>query len=164
MPTNGKIFVAHRRRRQCGHAMIEFAFAGLLSLALMTASFDFSRIIFSRTMLRQAVREGVRFATSGRTVDGLGQDASIRRVVMQGSFGILTGNENKIKIRYYNRETGVQIADGLNSNAQGNLVEVALDGFTISSIATVMRADQVFSLAMAGIGAVEPYPGAPPIR
>lgn len=151
---------AMRPRTRRGQAIIEFAFVGVSSVALLTASFDFSHTVFSRAVIRHAVRVGVRFAATGRTLSGMNQDASIRSIVKANSFGLLTGQDALIKIRYYSPVDGVIT----NSNAQRNLVEVAIEGLQKTPLAPLMRSGQLINLDMNAVGAVEPFPGNPPIR
>lgn len=90
----------------------------------------------------------------------MNQDASIRSIVKANSFGLLTGQDALIKIRYYSPVDGVIT----NSNAQRNLVEVAIEGLQKTPLAPLMRSGQLINLDMNAVGAVEPFPGNPPIR
>lgn len=117
--------------------MVEFALVLLPLLAIIFAIIDFSLAVYLRSTFRHAVREGARYAVTGRTVPGMGQDASIRGVVQRNAMGFLNGSSgaSKIFIRYYNPGTLAET----QSNSGGNIVEVSIEGYTWNWIAPVMR-------------------------
>jgi Flp pilus assembly protein TadG len=117
--------------------MVELALVLLPLLAIIFAIIDFSLAVFLKSTFRHAAREGARYAVTGRTSAGMGQDASIRGVVQQNAMGFLDGTSGaaKIYIRYYNPGTLVET----QSNAGGNIVEVSIEGYTWNWIAPVMR-------------------------
>jgi Flp pilus assembly protein TadG len=117
--------------------MVELALVLLPLLAIMFAIIDFSLAVYLRSTFRHAAREGARYAVTGRTASGLGQDASIRGVVQRNAMGFLNGasGASKIFIRYYNPGTLAET----QSNAGGNIVEVSIEGYTWNWIAPVMR-------------------------
>jgi hypothetical protein len=117
--------------------MVELALVLLPLLAIMFAIIDFSLAVYLRSTFRHAAREGARYAVTGRTASGMGQDASIRGVVQRNAMGFLDGasGASKIFIRYYNPGTLAET----QSNAGGNIVEVSIEGYTWSWIAPVMR-------------------------
>ena len=67
-----------RRTRQRGNAMLEGALALPPLLMLLFATIDFSIALLVKNTVQASVREGVRYAVTGQTVNGLGQDESIR--------------------------------------------------------------------------------------
>src|ERR1700736_3055102 len=93
-----------RKARQGGNAMLEGALALPPLLMLLFATIDFSIAILVKNTVQSAVREGVRYAVTGQTVGGLGQDASIRTVVENNSLGFLNSSngDSLISITYYN--------------------------------------------------------------
>ena len=117
--------------------MVELALVLLPLLAIIFAIIDFSLAVFLKSTFRHAAREGARYAVTGRTSAGMGQDASIRGVVQKNAMGFLNGTSGaaKIYIRYYNPGTLVET----QSNAGGNIVEVSIEGYTWNWIAPVMR-------------------------
>jgi hypothetical protein len=131
-------------------------------LALLFASFDFNFAIFARAILRHAVREGVRFAVTGQTLTGMGHDASIKQIVKNNAMGFLgaSGSDEKIKIRYYNPDTGAEVS----ANTQGNIVTVSIEGLNFTQAAALFRTNDQFSLKVTGVGQVELYSGTPPAR
>ena len=120
--------------------MVEFALVLLPLLAIIFGIIDFSLAVFLRSTFRHAAREGARYAVTGRTAAGMGQDASIRAVVQRNAMGFLNGSSgaSKIFVRYYTPGTLVET----QSNAGGNIVEVSIEGYTWSWIAPVLRRAQ----------------------
>ena len=64
---------------------------------------DVSWMIFAQVTLQSAVRQGVRYAVTGQTMSGMGQDASIRSVVQHAAVGFLPATQasSQIAINYY---------------------------------------------------------------
>src|SRR5215472_5999458 len=109
-----------RRRGQRGSSMVEGALVLPPLLMLLFATIDFSIAILVKNTVQSAVREGVRYAVTGQTVSGLGQDESIRTVVENNSLGFLnsTNGDSMISITYYNPGTLAAVS-GVGSNAPG---------------------------------------------
>lgn len=149
------------RRGERGGAMVEFALVGIVFLALLLAAFDFGYVIFARTMMRFATREGVRFAVTGQVLDGMGHDASIRTVVSQNSLGLVKAHEtDKIKIQYYVPDASAETA----LNAQGNMVAISVENFSHWPMAPLLRPTDAIPIEATSVGRVEDFPGTPPTR
>jgi Flp pilus assembly protein TadG len=107
--------------------MLEGALIILPLLALGFALLDYPLAIFIQNTLRNAVREGVRYAITQQSGGG-GQDASIKSVVQQNAMGFLNsadisaGNAS-ITITYYDKST-LASTNGSGSNGQGNICVV----------------------------------------
>jgi Flp pilus assembly protein TadG len=121
--------VRRRSKRQGGSAVLEGALVILPLMAICFALMDFPLAIFIQNTLRNAVREGVRFAITQQTGAG-GQDAAIKTVVENNSMGFLndadlTGSPPKstFTITYYDKSTLLAVA-GAGSNGEGNIVVV----------------------------------------
>jgi Flp pilus assembly protein TadG len=129
-----------RRSGRRGNAMVELALVLLPLLAIIFGIIDFSLAVFLRSTFRHAAREGARYAVTGRTAGGVGQDAAIRAVVQRNAMGLLNGSSgaSKIFVRYYTTGTLVET----QSNAGGNIVEVSIEGYTWNWIAPVLRRAQ----------------------
>jgi Flp pilus assembly protein TadG len=115
---------AMRSRKQAGSAALEGALVLLPLMALFFAMIDFSFGIYIQNTLREAVREGVRFAITQQT-GGSGQDAAIKAVVESYSLGILneadiSAEKSTFTITYYDGSTLAAVT-GTGSNAQGNI-------------------------------------------
>jgi Flp pilus assembly protein TadG len=167
-----------RRRRESGHTMMEASFILVPFLAMFFAMYDFGMAIFLKNTMQFAVRQGVRYAVTSQvqTVSGspLGQDASIKNIVSQNSFGFLnyvaptgTGRpcsgQGCIYIRYYNPNTLVEVT-GTNSNAGGNVVQVSAENLTWAWMVPLMRSSTPLSFSVASADVMEPSPsgGIPP--
>lgn len=99
-------------------------------LAIMFAIVDYSMPVFFRSLMTHAVREGSRYGITFQTQGGASQTTSIQNVVMSQSAGFLAAetNRSKIKVRYYNQLTFAEDTSA-NRNADGNIIEVAVEGF-----------------------------------
>jgi len=108
--------------------MLEASFVFLPLMALFFAMIDIPFGIFIQNTLREAVREGVRFAITQQT-GASGQDAAIRAVVENYSLGYLNdaaiaAGKATFNITYYDGRTLTAVT-GVGSNAQGNICVIA---------------------------------------
>jgi Flp pilus assembly protein TadG len=120
---------SERRRRQKGSAVVEAALVLLSMMALFFAMIDIPLGIFIQNSLREAVREGVRFAITQQTGPN-GQDAAVKAVVESYSMGFLSdaaisAGTAAFSITYYNGTTLANAGTGAGSNAQGNICVVS---------------------------------------
>ncbi len=156
-----------RKRRESGSAIIEFTLVLLPLLGFMLLTMDVAWMFFAWASLQEGVREGVRFAVTGQLLSGYtGQDASIRAVVQQYSFGFIPAANAAadIDIQYYTPTTLTAVS-GLNSNTGGNVVKVTVTGVTIRSFGPIWRAGGPMSLAASSSDVMEGSPGGiPPPR
>jgi len=88
---------------------------------------DFALALFIQNTLREAVREGVRYAITEQT-GANGQDAAIKATVETASMGFLTDADitsgaSSFSINYY--DTTLTAVTGVNSNAPGNIIVVS---------------------------------------
>lgn len=146
-----------------GIALMEAAFVLIPLLALLLAILDIGFVIFLRSTFQHAVREGARYAVTGRTSGGMGQDASIKAVVQANAMGFLNGTAgaDKIHIRYYVPGTLTETA----SNAGGNIVEVSVEGYTWGWMAPLLMSKTPLTMTARSSDRVEPSPGGvPPTR
>jgi Flp pilus assembly protein TadG len=116
--------VSRRYRTQTGSAILEGALVLLPMMALFFAMMDYPLGIFIQNSLREAVREGVRFAITQQT-GANGQDAAIKAQAESFSMGFLndaaiTAGTETFTIQYYNGSTLAAVS-GVGSNAQGNI-------------------------------------------
>ncbi len=153
-----------RRVRQRGNAMLESALIFLPLMAIFLAIIDFSLAIFVKSTLQHAVREGVRYAVTFQTQDGLCHDDSIKNVVVRNAMGFLSSEEaqQKIHIRYYLPDTlGVT-----PNNNPGNIIEVSVEDFAWGWIAPIWRSNTPMSMLIRSSDRMEGLPGGvnPPCR
>src|SRR5438445_3595291 len=118
---------------------------------------DISWAVFSKAALQHAVREGVRYAVTYRTMAALGQDASITSVVQQNAMGMLNGSSGAslVSIQYYTPDT----LTPTNSNAAGNVVKVSVTGYSLSPLGPLMRSNSPLSLSVSSSDRTESCPG-----
>lgn len=151
------------RRTQRGSAALEGALVMLPLMAIGFALLDYPLGIFIQNTLRNAVREGVRFAITQQTGAG-GQDAAIKQVVEQNSMGFindgdLTSSPPKatIAITYYDRST-LAAVNGVGSNGQGNICVVSASVQT-KWMAPLWRETGLISFSAASSDVMEAPPG-----
>lgn len=143
--------------------MVEVALCLLPFLGIVFLIIDLSLVIFLKGTFQHAVREGVRYAMTGRVMDGLGHDASIKRVVQSYTLGFLAGEEGaqKIRIRYFLPGT----LQETSSNAGGNIVEISIEGFSWRPLVPLLRGSGPVTITARSTGIMEPSPaGIPPPR
>jgi Flp pilus assembly protein TadG len=154
--------MARAEKRTGGQALIEFALVALMFLAIIFVSFNFFFWTFTKAALHNAVREGVRYAITGRTTASLGQDDSIRQIVKENAFGLLNSASamDTIKVEYFAAEgTG-----STESNAAGNIVVVSILNYTPAAIAPVFGFQYPIRISVRAVDKVEPSSGLPPPR
>src|SRR5580698_11042505 len=79
----------NRRSRESGSQVLEATLV-IVPLLLMTfLMLDLSMVIFLRTTMQEAVREGTRYAITGQNTTGPCQDDSIKTVVKAHAAGYL---------------------------------------------------------------------------
>jgi len=146
-----------RKAGQRGSQAVELALTMVPILAIMFLLIDLCLAIFLKATFQQAVREGVRYAVTGRTETDLGQDASIRSVVQHFALGFIrpVDADETIKIRYFRPDTLVE-KTGVGSNAGGNIVEVAMEGFSWRPIAALMKSGLPVGIGARSSDLVEP--------
>jgi Flp pilus assembly protein TadG len=155
---------ALRRKRQGGAEIVEFSLVMIPMFGILFLVIDLSWMLFARATLQFAVREGVRYAVTGQTMTGLGQDASIRTVVQQNSMGILAGSKGaaEITIAYFDPNANLAAT---SSNAGGNVVEVSASGVSVFPLAPLFHSGAALSMSAVSTDVVESSPGGiPPAR
>lgn len=172
---------AARWKSRRGNAFIEFAIAGLPFLALFLGVIEISTMVFIKSALQNAVRDGVRFAityqTSFNGTSCATQTDCVRRVIIANSLGFInTSNSSLVQVRYYNPNyLGTALTPGtvgngfvlcgniatcspldstplLYMNQTGNLVEVAIEGYNRDWMAAIKAAPGHDSNALPGTG------------
>ena len=120
--------------------MLESVFTVLPTFAMILAMVDFSLMLFRRSTLQNAVREGCRYAVTFQTqvVGGtqLGQDTSIKNVVQQFAMNFVTTADSPqhIFVNYY-APTNLNTPISPGGNTPGNVVEVSVQNISFSWLA-----------------------------
>jgi Flp pilus assembly protein TadG len=153
--------VRARSKTQRGSALLEGALIILPLLALGFALLDYPLAIFIQNTLRNAVREGVRYAITQQSSAG-GQDASITSVVMENSMGFLNdadisaGNAS-ITITYHDKASLATVS-GNGSNGQGNICVVTAS-VTRGWMAPLWRNSGLLTFSASSSDVMEAPPG-----
>ena len=148
-----------RKSRESGSQVVEATFV-IIPLLLMTfMMLDLSMVIFVRTTLQEAVREGDRYAITGQNSVGPCQDDSIKAVVKRHSLGFLnsTTAASTIHVQFVNPTTG-----GQGTNAYENIVNVKIEGYKYSAMAPFQRLNYPLYVFAEASDVMEPLSGASP--
>ena len=96
---------ALRKKRRRGSYFIEFSLSFWPLFVLMLGIIDFSMPIFLRSAFTNAAREGVRYATTYRTLPGMNHIQSIQSIVVQNSTGFLDASTgaNYVVVKFTTR-------------------------------------------------------------
>ncbi|MGA9625581.1 MAG: TadE/TadG family type IV pilus assembly protein [Bryobacteraceae bacterium] len=136
-----------RKLRQRGSEMLEFTLAFLPVLGFLFLILNIAWAVYSRATLQYAVAQGVRYAVTSQTMSGMGQRASIQKVVQSHAFGALQATAgaatgvngwNNIYVDWYlvnadgslTNEDGVVGGNGMQVNGQLPLVEVSVQSIS----------------------------------
>jgi hypothetical protein len=159
---SARVAKAGRSRGRRGSSMLEFALVALFFLTAVFVTFNLFFWVYAKAALHNGVREGVRYAITGRTKPLLGQDDAIKSVVADNSFGLLRSPSEaaKISVDYYTADGSGASSD----NSAGNLVMVSVRGYTPPTIAPVFGFSLPIHLTVRAIDKVEPFPGTPARR
>ena len=134
-----------RRRRSRGDTIMEFAFFVFPTFAIICGFFDLGMALFTWNTLQNAVREGARYAITFQTDVSGHQITSVKNTVAAWSMNFVSasavagGSGPYIDVKYYTPPTTANpsgtVVSGANSNAPGNLVEVAIKSYPYSYMA-----------------------------
>jgi Flp pilus assembly protein TadG len=130
-----------KRAAQRGNTMLELALILTPMFALLLAIVELAMPIFKKSTFQDAVREGVRYGiTYQTTYNGTtysSQTAAIKAVVQYNSMGFLAGTSgaNQIYVKYYSPVSPfTDVTSSSSANADGNIIEVSVQGYTNSWI------------------------------
>lgn len=114
------------RRSQRGAELIEVSLLIIPILGFVFITFDLSMVVFLRSTLQHAVREGVRYGVTSQ-VDSSGYaDDAIKNVVKRAAVGFLntTAASNTIHVRYMSPVDG-----SMTDNSKGNILHVSVEAY-----------------------------------
>jgi Flp pilus assembly protein TadG len=160
------IFGKTRRPGRRGNTILEAALVLGPLFMLIFGTIDFAMALLMKNCIQAAVREGVRYAITGQTMNGMGQDDSIKTVVQSNALGFLSSStwKSNIVISYYNPKT-LSAVTGVNSNGEGNIVQVSVTGLSWLWMVPYGRSAAPLPIAAASSDIVEPPPnGTTPAR
>lgn len=136
-----------RSRAQRGSEILEFTLALLPVLGFLFLLLDVAWAVYTRSSLQYAVAQGVRYAITSQTMNGLGQKDSIRTVVQRSAFGRLGAAStdpgwSKIQVHFY-LPNGTDVSNTPGGNGEQNgvypLVEVSVESFSQSSFMPTIK-------------------------
>ena len=148
-----------RKSGERGSQVLE---ATLVFVPLMLMTFlmvDLSMVIFLRTTMQEAAREGARYAITGLNTTGPCQDDSIKAVVKTyaaGFLGTLAGAA-AVHVQFVNPSTG-----GQGANAPGQIVNVKIENYKYNAMAPFQRLNYPLYVSATASDVIEPYSGAAP--
>lgn len=128
----------HRGRR--GNTLLEFALILTPFFALALTTIELALPIFKKSTFENAVREGCRYGiTYQTTYNGTtygSMTAAIKAVVQANAMGFLT-DPSVIHVNYFNSSTFADVTGTPSANADGNVIQVSVSGYTHSWIAPI---------------------------
>jgi len=136
--------------------MIEAALVMIPMIVLVVASTDLLLGLFVRNTLQYAVREGCRYAVTGRTVPGNGHIHSIQSYVRSQSLG-LVARESDVTVRFFD-ESGLGEVRGRGANGGGNIVQVSVEGYRWRWIVGHFVGSSDLNISVSSSDVLEPSP------
>jgi Flp pilus assembly protein TadG len=136
--------------------MIEVGITVVLLFGLLFLIMDLSMLLFVRTTLQDAAREGVRYGVTGTQVGGNTYlNDSIRQVVQDAALGFLSGTAGacKINIAYINPDTGTA-----SIGTQGDVIYVSVNGYNYTPLGAVLKSADPFSISVSASDILEKCP------
>jgi Flp pilus assembly protein TadG len=127
--------------------------------AFLFLLFSTAWVIFARSTLQNAVREGVRFGVTGQTLGSSCLGSSIQQVVYQYSFGFIPASmaAAEVQVTYYNPTTLAAIS-GTGATAGGNVLQVSVSGLSVNSFAPVWHSASPINLSASASDVLESPP------
>jgi Flp pilus assembly protein TadG len=144
------------KKRVRGASVIEAGFVFLPLVAVIFLILDLSFAIFVKTNLQNAVRDGVRYAVTGRLVGSHRYlNDSVVQVVQDNALGFLNGSDGacKVSVNYFNPDTGAA-----STGTQGDLVVVSVSGFSLSPFGPILRNAQPLQFSVSASDIMERCP------
>jgi Flp pilus assembly protein TadG len=134
-----------RAARQRGAELVEFGLVLIPLLGFVFITCNLAWCLFNRATLQYAVREGVRYAVTSRTLKDKCHVDSIKTVVQNNSFGLLNGTQGWDRI-HVSFTDPVTFKEG--TNAGGQIVEVSVEGYSMDLIAPLLTGGNVDKKSM----------------
>lgn len=148
-----------KRSRERGSQLVEASLLIVPMLLMTYLMLDLSMVVFLRTTMQEAVREGARYAITAQNTTGPCQDDSIKAVVKTYALGYLksTTAAATMHVQFINPNTG-----GQGTNAPGQIVNVKIEGYKYSTLAPFERVNYPLYVSATASDVIEPYSGAAP--
>ena len=148
-----------RKSGERGSQVMEATMVFVPMLLMTFLMVDLSMVIFLRTTMQEAAREGARYAITGQNTTGPCQDDSIKAVVKSHASGYLgtTVGAATIHVQFVNPVTG-----GQGANAPGQIVNVKVENYQYNAMAPFQRLNYPLFVSAKASDVIEPYSGAAP--
>lgn len=135
---------------------VEVGLTLVLLFALIFLVMDLAMLVFIKSTLQQAVREGVRVGVTARLVGSTTYlNDSITQVVQGESLGFLNGSEGvcRIQIRYFDPNTGT-----LSSGTQGDVLVVSVNNYNYTPLAALLKSADPLAVSVSASDILERCP------
>lgn len=140
--------------------MIEFSLCFLLFLGTVLGFAQMAMVVWTKSALQHAVREGVRYAVTGATSGGRGHLGSIRDAVAESSGGLISTQQadSQVQVQFYDED-----ANQTASNAGGNIVVVRVADYPVPVMVPAILAfvPEGLQVSANAVDRLEPF-GNPP--
>jgi len=147
---------SQRRRGERGQVAIEAGLTVVLMFGLIFLVMDLSMLLFIRSTLQQAVREGVRYGATGTQFGGNTYlNDSIRAAVQSQALGFLNGAQGacRIAVNYYAPDTGAA-----SPGTQGDVLVVSVNNFSYTPLGAVLKTADPLRITVSSSDIVERCP------
>jgi Flp pilus assembly protein TadG len=148
-----------RKAGERGSQVLEATLVFVPILLMTYLMVDLSMVIFLRTTMQEAAREGARYAITGQNTTGPCQDDSIKAVVKSHAVGFLgsVAGAATMHVQFINPVTG-----GQGANAPGQIVNVKIENYKYNAMAPFQRLNYPLYVSAMASDVIEPYSGAAP--
>jgi len=145
-----------KRRRQRGSQVLEAGLVTVLMFGILFLLIDLSMLVFVKSTLQEAVKDGVRSGTTSQLATGTSYlNDSIVNTVQSRSLGFLAGAAGacKITINYYDPYTGA-----LTTDSGGNILEVSVQNYNYTPLCAILKPGTPLSITVRAADIMEPCP------
>jgi Flp pilus assembly protein TadG len=135
---------------------IEAGFTLVMLFGFLFLITDLSMLLFVKSTLQQAVREGVRVGMTARLINSTTYlNDSITQAVQANALGFLNGPEGacRIQIQYFDPTTGAASA-----GTQGDLLVVSVNNYNYTLLGAVMKDAHPLAVSVASSDILERCP------
>jgi|GEM_PF-502291 Flp pilus assembly protein TadG len=139
-----------------GSAVIEAGLTIVLLFGLMLLIMDLAMVLFIKSTLQQAVREGVRVGVTARLVGSTAYlNDSITQTVQENSLGFLNGAQGacRIRIQYFDPNTGAP-----SLGTQGDLLVVSVENYNYTVLGAILKSAHPVPISVSASDILERCP------
>lgn len=135
--------------------MLEVGMTVVFLFGLIFLVMDLSMLLFIRSTLQQAVRDGVREGVTWQHPSGSYVNDNIKQAVQDASLGFLNGPAGacRIQVNYFDPNTGTASTGG-----QGDVLVVSVNNFGYTPLGAVLKSANPLSFSVSSSDIVERCP------